>query len=513
MDMETSSRAKNSVLRIAIVFLLIIINLLWILTVFFWLESYFAVIHIVTLIAAFLLVVGICGKQENSAFKLPWIILILVSPVLGCTLYFFFGRKNATQKMAQRFAKLDGELLPLLQQEEAVMAALESQNQMVANQFRYLQRYAAFPVYRNTDLVFHPEATDAFEDLLQALSQAKEFIFMEYFIVQEAKSFARLKAVLADRVQHGVEVRFLYDDFGSGTYLDAKFTKRMKAIGVQCRVFNPMLPILDSFMNNRDHRKITVIDGKVGFTGGYNLADAYYNLVHPYGYWKDTGVKLTGDAVRSLTVMFLEIWNAVEKSDDSYEKYLPPLAYQAKEQGFVQPFADSPIDDEVVGENAYLNLIKSAKHTVYATTPYLIISDEMLRELCMAAQRGVDVRIVLPGISDHPFIHWLSRSYYPMLAKKGVRIFEYTPGYIHAKQILGDGETAIVGTVNLDFRSMYHHFEDGVLFYGYSAIAQVAEDFEKIFSVSQEVTEDYLTGRKANIGFFQRMFRLFTPLL
>jgi cardiolipin synthetase len=274
-----------------------------------------------------------------------------------------------------------------------------------------------------------------------------------------------------------------------------------------------MHPFLNIFMNNRDHRKITVIDGKVGFTGGYNLAEEYFNRTHPYGYWKDTGIMLTGDAVRNLTVMFLEMWNAVRKTDMDYDKYLPKVEYTAKEQGFVQPYADSPLDHETTGENVYMNLIKNAKHEIFFTTPYLIITDEMSRELRMAARRGVDVRIVTPGIPDKKMVYQMTRSYYSELARNGVRIYEYTPGFIHAKQCVCDGESATVGTINMDYRSLYLHFENGVLMYHYDAVAEIRKDFEDIFAASTEVTEKY-NGRKsvpARMG--RGVLRLFSPLV
>lgn len=504
---------KNSIGRLIFVVLAFMIQVSWFIALFAWLSSYSAALNLAFTVITLVVVLRIYGTQGNAAFKMPWIILILVMPLMGICLFLLFGHREATRKVRMRFEQIDPLVLEALQQEPEVLEALEQRDFGVANQCRYLYRYSKYPVYRNTDMVFYSEASDGFEAQLEELKKAEHFIFMEYFAIQEQEAFGRLKEVLAERAAHGVEVRMLYDDVGSIGFIDPGFIRRMEAVGVQCRMFNPVKPVMNIFMNNRDHRKITVIDNKVGFTGGYNLADEYFNITHPFGYWKDTGVKLTGDAVESLTAMFLEMWNAMKETDTQYERYLAKPVYTAKEDGFANPYADSPLDGEYVGENVYLNMIKYAKHYLYATTPYLIISDEMNRELCLAAQRGVDVRIVTPGIPDKKVVYKITRSYYNSLAKKGVRIYEYTPGFLHQKQVLCDGELATVGTVNFDYRSLYHHFEDGVLLYGYTCIEDIRKDFEDILDVSREVTEQYRTGRKAMLRIGQCILRLFAPLL
>ena len=263
-------------------------------------------------------------------------------------------------------------------------------------------------------------------------------------------------------------------------------------------------------MNNRDHRKITVIDGKVGFTGGYNLADEYFNVKHPYGHWKDTGIMLRGDAVRSLTVMFLEMWNAVKKMDRDYGKYTEISCPAKDAPGFVQPYADSPLDDERVGENVYLNLLKNAKKTCWITTPYLILDDEMMHELVLAAKRGVDVRIITPGIPDKKTVFRLTRSYYAQLIRGGVKIYQYTPGFIHAKQMLVDDEAAVVGTINLDYRSLYLHFENAVLFRSCPAVLDLKKDFEETFPLC---CEQISSGKMRRMGMLDSLLRLFAPLL
>ena len=513
MVTEGKGHAQNSIGRIVLVGLALLLQICWLYSLFFWLNKYSTLINFLFSIATLVLVLRIYGKHQNSAFKMPWIFLILAFPLLGLFLYLLFGHKNATKRTRRLFEKIDAKLLPQFGQDPAVMEALEQKDLSVANQCRYIYNYSHYPVYQNTDARFFADAADGFEAQLAALAKAERFIFMEYFIIDEGASFARLKEVLSDRVRHGVEVRMLYDDVGSIGSLNRSFIRRMEDIGVQCRVFNPVVPILNFFMNNRDHRKITVIDGTVGFTGGYNLADEYFNLTHPYGQWKDTGIMLEGEAVGALTAMFLEMWNAMKETDASFSEFFRKRPRSSAPDGFVQLYADCPLDGEPLGENVYINLIDNAERSLYVMTPYLIISDEMTRALTLAAKRGVDVRIITPGIPDKKLIYKITRSYYAGLVRGGVRIFEYTPGFVHAKQVLCDGEAAVVGTINFDYRSLYHHFENGALLYGYSAVGDIAADFENTFSVSREVTAEYREGRNAVLRITQCILRLAAPLL
>jgi cardiolipin synthase len=341
---------------------------------------------------------------------------------------------------------------------------------------------------------------------------------MEYHAIEDAISFERLKKVLIDKAKNGVEVRIFYDDLGSIFFLNKEFIKRMRDEGIQCRVFNPLKVIVNMFMNNRDHRKITVIDGKVGFTGGYNLADEYFNITHPYGYWKDTGVKLTGDAVKSLTASFLTMWNAIDHTDsqEAYDEYIDATdgTYNAASQEcYVQPYSDNPLGHDRIGEDVYLNILKNAKHYVYITTPYLIITDEMERELRLAVKRGVDVRIVTPGIPDKKMVYKITRSYYEPLCSAGVRIYEYTPGFCHAKQWVADDEVCVVGTINMDFRSLYLHFENAVFTYNRELAGKVKADMLDNFEISNEVTSDYAVDVIRPLKLGTCMLHMISPLL
>ena len=515
MKSERQTNIKSSTGRVVFVGISVLLQVAWVIGLFLWLNSYFAAISACTTVLALLMAVRIYSKPQNAAMKIPWIILILAAPVLGICLYLLCGRTGANRRMRRRFERVQKSLEGTLPQDPAVAKALEEQDLAVANQARYL-RSCGFPVYRNTDVEYYSTAEEGIAAQKAELQKAERFIFMEYHAIEDSVSFREIEAILVEKARQGVEVRLFYDDMGSIGFINPAFVRHMRAQGVQCRVFNPLMPVANVFMNNRDHRKITVIDGKVGFVGGYNLADEYFHITQPYGYWMDTGVKLTGDAVRSLTVTFLENWNAIrnrDKDDADFETYLPDVEYTARESGFVQPYADSPLDNEQVGENVYINVLRNARRYAYFVTPYLIITDEMNHAFAMAAKSGVDVRIITPGIPDKKVVYNVTRSYYAGLVKNGVRIYEYTPGFCHAKQCVSDDKVATCGTINLDFRSLYHHFENGVLMYDCEAVGKIKDQFDALFPQCREVTEEYRTGRSSFLRLRQLILRLFAPLM
>lgn len=528
---EQRTNVKNSAGRILLIGIGLAIQLSWVFLLLFRLTSYAAWIAQLMTLAALIVALAIYGRQTNSAIKLSWIMLIIAVPFVGLFLYAFYGREGATKGMRRRFDDLDARLRGSLPKDKSIYLKLKEDDVAAANMAHYIYENAGYPMYGNTSVTFYGDTRDALDAQVRDLQTAECFIFLEYHAIEHASAFNRILSVLREKAAAGVEVRIFYDDIGSFSFISPEFIKEMEADGIQCRVFNPITPLVNIFMNNRDHRKITVIDGRVGFTGGYNLAEEYFNITHPYGHWKDTGVRLEGEAVRSLTFMFLEMWNAVNASDIddvSYEKYLPlphsalpgeakeaaalPVPVPGADEGLVQPYADSPLDDEHVGENVYLNIVSMAKRYVYFTTPYLIITDEMNKVLRLAARRGVDVRIITPGIPDKKIVYKLTRSYYARLVSSGVRIFEYTPGFLHAKECVSDDQVATVGTINLDYRSLYLHFENGVFFYGGHIIEDVRQDFEDLFAVSREVTEDYRTQKKG-LHFGEYILRLLSPLL
>ena len=510
---EEKEQMKNDFGRAFLVILSVLLQILWFIGMGLRVVQYYRILNGVLIVVSWLLALHVYGRYMNSAYKLSWIILLLFFPVLGISMYLMFGSQLSHIWIRHHMKNHPVTSHTYLPKNQEELEQLHQKDIAIANQTRYIQRTMGYPVYQNTDVVFHADTAPALEDMKAELRKAKSFIFMEYHAIEDSTAWAGIEEILAEKAAAGVDVRVLYDDVGSIFFVSKPFTKRLQSKGIQCRVFNPISPLVNTFMNNRDHRKITVVDGVVGFTGGYNLADRYFNIDSPYGYWKDTGVKITGEAVQSLTAIFLEMWSPIQKEQEDESKFFPKVLYQAEDDGYVQPYSDTPLDYEKVGENVYLNLIKNAKRYVYITTPYLIIDDEMHSELTLAAQRGVDVRIITPGIPDKKLVYRVTRSYYARLISCGVRIYEYTPGFLHAKQFVCDDEVAVVGTINLDFRSLYLHFENGCWFYHCKAVHDVTQDFEAMFQESEEVTGKYQGKRSLTLRTGECLLRLLSPLM
>lgn len=514
---EKKASIKNSLSRLFFVVVAIIAQLYLLYLVFVRLEEDYQWIEYVARGIALLLCIALFSMNKTPSMKMPWFILLLTFPVAGTLIYLIVGLNGSTRKMRLRFEQIDRVLFRFLPQEDHVLSKMEAMDLSVANQARYISKHGPFPVYSDSDIQFFPNAADALEEQKKELRKAEKFIFMEYHAIENLESFREIKEILAKKAQEGLDVRIFYDDMGSITFINYEFIREMRSLGIQCRVFNPVIPLVNLFLNNRDHRKITVIDGKVGFTGGYNLANEYFNITHPYGYWKDTGVKITGNAVRNLTALFLEMWNAIhadDRDDVSFMKFFPLSDEEQREPGtFVQPYGDSPLDSEHVGENVYLNIISAAEKYVWICTPYLIITDEMNRVMGLAAERGVDIRIMTPGIPDKRTIYRITRSHYQRLVVDGVRIFEYSPGFCHAKQVVCDDKVALCGTINFDFRSLYHHFENGVLFANCQAVQDMKLDFEHCFPLCREVTEQYRKPQNLFQRGWNNVLRLFSSLL
>ncbi|MDO5545486.1 MAG: cardiolipin synthase [Eubacteriales bacterium] len=510
--MKERKPSGNSILRIVFVAVSFLLQIAWLLTLTIKLNAYSTALSLMTTILSLLVVLRLNSKYTNTAMKMPWIMLILVLPVMGLSMYLLveiLGDPGVGKRLRSVRADMKDEIPAGA---DATVRKMEEIDLPAANQARYLWNCVRWPVYENTDVRFFAEAKYAFEAMKADLEKAEKFIFMEYFIVEDSSCFREIEDILTRKQAQGVEVRFLYDDIGSVGKVNMFFARRLNEEGIACRPFNPALPLLNIFLNHRDHRKITVIDGKVGFTGGYNLAEEYFDRKHPYGQWKDTGLRLEGEAVRSLTAAFLELWGVQQSQREDYRKYLD-IVHSVPASGFVQPFADDPLGQERAAEEVYLNLTSQSNKTLYFMTPYLIITDEMHRALCLAAKRGVDVRIITPGIPDKKLIYAVTRSYYAGLVAHGVRIYEYTPGFCHAKQCICDGRIATVGTSNLDYRSLYHHFENNVVLYGCDAVQDIAADFENTFPQCREVTEQYRAGRGAMLRTWQYILRLFAPLM
>jgi cardiolipin synthase len=458
-----------------------------------------------THLIAVLAVLKLYSKPTNGAYKLPWIMLMMALPVMGLSLYLLTRLAVSPRSVHRRLQSMKQKNAPFLENAE-IPRVLAPEEENLA---KYLRKYEGNPAWDETDAKYYGETLDALADMKKDLEAAETFIFMEYFILEDGEAFRQLREILERKAAQGVEVRLMYDDLGSIGTTSWRYAAELNKAGIRCRSFNPALPFLNLFLNNRDHRKITVIDGKVGYTGGYNLADEYFHYTKPYGHWKDTGIRLEGRAVRNLTATFLELWNLNSRTEEDVSAYLR-IDHRVAASGAVQPFGDSPLDGERSAENMYLNIINQAKHYVWFMTPYLIITDEMRRSLELAAKRGVDVRLITPGVPDKKAVWAVTRSYYGPLVAEGVRIFEYAPGFCHGKMCVSDGVIASIGTSNLDYRSLYLHFENNVVLYRCDAVNQMEADFKEMFPICREMTEEY---RSMTLRIWQCILRLFAPLL
>lgn len=503
---------RKGIVKIIILCLLVALQIWWLVSGLLLLKSRFPWVGTLFEVLTWVMIAFICMRNIEPEFKLFYVIIVAAFPVAGVLLYWLGGRRDATKKARRRYTRTDQIYGRQLPQDPSVLQQLSQEDPDAAGNAYYLAHYAFAPVYTGMNCRYFASASEALKAQEQDIASAEHYIFMEYLAIQDAECFRTMKETLIRKAREGVTVRIIYDDAGSVFSLDKSFRRQMESYGIKCQVFNPMKPLLNIFINNRDHRKITVVDGKIGYCGGYNIANQYFNLTHPYGLWKDAGVRLEGPAVRSMTLEFLSMWDAITGTQAPEKEYLPepdPLPDTKKMPGYVQPFSDNPLDDEYVSKTMYLNLMKKARSTLWICTPYLVITKEIQDALTSAAKNHVDVRIVTPGIPDKIFVNNITKSYYARLLASGVRIFEYTPGFSHAKIVSADNRTAFVGSVNLDYRSLYHHFENGVMFYDSPVTDDVTADLMALFSQSREITLEQ--ARKVNpflrlIRFILRMF-------
>lgn len=494
-----------------ILFLLIQVGILF--GVIRWLGDYLIYAYGLALIITSFAVIYILNARENASFKMAWIIPVLVFPVFGVLFFLFMHVQLRTRILKLRLKMTRKMAAPCLTQNAAVTDRLAKDD---PSQFRlagYMNRWAGFPVYENTSVCHFPLGEDKFEALKRELRAAKEFIFMEYFIIERGTMWNQILEILEQKVKEGVEVRVMYDGMCSLILLPYGYPKELEKKGIRCKMFSPIKPTLSTYQNNRDHRKIVVIDGRTAFTGGVNLADEYINAKVRFGHWKDTAVMIKGDAVTSFTMMFLQMWNVTEKEQDDYRAFLrEPLPVEGGE-GYVLPFGDSPMDNEQVGEQLYLDILNQAEDYVHIMTPYLILDDEMENALCFAAKRGVDVTLIMPHIPDKLYAYLLARTYYPELIEAGVKVYEYTPGFVHAKEFISDDSKAVVGTINLDFRSLYLHFECAAYIYKNPVVLEIERDFQATITKCKPVTLEECRRYPFLKRAAGRALRLFAPLM
>ena len=498
--------------RLTLTMLLLAIQAFWLFSLFFWLADYAKGFNIAGLILSVLMCLALI-RQDSTApeFKISWMILFMVMPVQGGLLYLLWGNKRPARILRRKLERAEAALAPLRQADPFAQQKLERLNPRAARTARYLRDYAPAPVYDGTAATYYPSGEAMFAAMLPALESAEHSIYIESFIIGEGEMWGQIHEILRRKAAAGLDVRVIYDDAGCLTLLPHNYVEVLQREGIRAFSFNRFVPLLNLVMNNRDHRKIMVIDGRIAFTGGVNLADEYINRIARFGYWKDSGVRLEGPAAAGFANIFLSFWRGhfPDEGLDAAES-LPPAPPQPTDC-LVQPFADSPIDRESVAKNVYLELISQAQNRLYLCTPYLILDDDMQTALRLAAKRGVDVRIYVPGIPDKKTIYQLTRSYFLHLLQAGVKIYTFNPGFLHAKTWLCDDTVASVGTVNLDYRSLYLHFECGTLLYGGKVLQDIAADFTALERHCRAVKpEDCRTGFVGTM--FSAVLRLVAPL-
>ena len=483
--------------RTTVIILLLALQVLLLFVGFWKLNG--SIVYGVSSLLGLAVTLTIVNKSENPAIKITWIVLIMLAPVFAVPFYFFVSmewghrlaraRLEDIQRMSAAYIRPDPEGMDSLREEDPQMAGLAA----------YMERNGQQLCYHNSKAKYLPIGEAFFEEVLRQLERAERFIFLEYFIVEEGYMWGRILRVLERKVKAGVEVRVLYDGTCAVGKLPYQYPKKLEELGIRCKMYAPLRPFVSTHYNNRDHRKILVVDGRVAFTGGINLADEYINKRVLHGHWKDTAVMLTGGAVRNFTLMFLQMWSVSEYPYEDFSPYLD-ASRPVEAPGWVLPYCSSPFHTEKVGEMAYISILNQASDYVHITTPYLIIDHELSTALTFAAKRGVDVKLILPAVPDKKTVFALTHTYYRELLEGGVEIYEYTPGFIHAKMFVSDDSIAVVGSINLDYRSLYLHFECAAMLYRCPAVADVEKDFqetlEKCHAVTlEECRRDKLTRR------------------
>ena len=508
-------QAKPNFIRVVIMIVCVIIEAFLLLIVVRFFSEQAAWIEGVLRLLSIIIVLTIIRRSEHLSSDMLWIILIMFFPVPGTAAYLLLGADLIISRTFRNIVKETERARDYYFQDIQVLKELEQAAPMKKGQFHYISQSTGFPFYRNTGFDYYRTGEEGFPFMLEEMEKAQRFIFLEYFIIEPGEMWYRMLQILQKKAREGVECRVLYDDMGSFGTLPASYAKELEKQGIKSVPFNRITPVLGTIMNHRDHRKILVIDGKVAFSGGINLADEYINRFERFGYWKDNLIRIKGEAVWSYTVLFLTTWNALRHEDNNYMVFKADSAQNdgtSAFDGYIAAYGDTPLDDEITSQNIYMNILNQAVRYCYIITPYLIIDNELTNALLLTAKRGVDVRILTPGIPDKRMIWMITRSYYEPLMNGGVKIYEYTPGFVHGKVFIADDDIATVGTINLDYRSLYLHFENGTYLYGSEKVLDIRNDYLDALKVSKRIEKkDIKNGIFIEILIY--FMRLFTPLL
>ena len=458
--------------------------------------------------------VYLLNQDMNNSVRIPWLVVTALAPVLGVLLFCYTKEDVGHRMLKKRLLELEGQTRSQLPQNKKTGKALDADCPGAASLAQYLRgRGGGFPVYENTQVTYFPSGEAKFAALLPQLESATQYIFLEYFIIDEGLMWGRILEILARKAAQGVDVRVMYDGTCEFSTLPRDYPRRLEALGIRCKVFAPVTPFVSTHYNYRDHRKILVVDGRVGFTGGVNLADEYINHVEKYGRWKDAAVMLEGEGVRTMTALFLQMWSI--QREPEFAQFLTRPIPETQANGFVIPYGDCPLDGERVGEMVYIDLLNRARHSVHIITPYLILDGELETALRFAAERGVDVHLILPGKPDKWFAYALAKTHYLPLLSSGVKISEWVPGFTHAKVMIMDGQEAVVGTINLDYRSLYHHFENAVWMRGVDCLPRIEADFQDTLAQCRTVepTRQSVWQGKKLLHLVGMMLKFIAPLI
>ena len=499
--------------RFGLILLLLLLQIFRLFGIVRWFEAFLPHIWSVALLFSFGMVIYLLNCRLNPTAKITWLIVIMTLSVFGLLLFVYTRSDIGHRALKMRMHQIITDTKTRIPQQPDVMKRLEKENPGVAALARYMQRSGCHPVYDRTAVTFFPSGEEKFEEMLRQLRAAEHFIFLEYFIIDEGLMWGRILEVLAQKAAAGLDVRVMYDGACEFALLPHDYPARLLALGIRCKMFAPLTPFISTHYNYRDHRKILVIDGHTAFNGGVNLADEYINEKKKFGHWKDTAVMLKGEAVRSFTLMFLQMWQVNEREDDTVRFLSRPAIPRPEAKGYVIPYGDCPLDDDRLGERVYMDMLNRAQTFVHIMTPYLILDGEMETALKYAAERGVEVVLILPGIPDKKVPYALAKTHYPSLLESGVKLYEYTPGFVHAKIFISDRREAVVGTINLDYRSLYHHFECATYQYRTDCIPAMEADFAATLAKCRRVTEESVRREKLSVKLTGQLVKAFAPLL
>lgn len=499
--------------------IMLLIQIAAFVSMFIWISDYsHALWGFTTLFSALLIIIEV-NRDSEPTFKMTWIMLIAIIPVFGGLLYLFMNIRTVAWNINDDYRRIQSMNRKYLDRDEELEKQLAAMDKRESSFVEYLQRYGGSPAYNETAVQYYPIGERMYEDMKRELLKAEKFIFMEFFIINtSSRMWAETLEILRAKARQGVEVRLLFDAMGCVGTMPRHYDEYLRRLGIKCRIFSPIMPLISTHQNNRDHRKILVVDGECAFSGGINIADEYINAKVRFGHWKDTGFMLRGKGVAGFTAMFLDMWNVNAESIEDGGAYIEACMQEDREhetdpEGFVVPFCDTPFDDEYVGKRAYLHNLENASDYVYIMTPYLVLDNEMYESMKYAAQRGVDVKIIMPHIPDKPYAFYLARTYYKKLLKAGIEIYEYTPGFVHAKMSVSDGCRAIVGTINHDYRSLYLHYECAAYMMNVPAILEIERDFKDTLAKSQQITTETIKHFNLLTKLVGHITRLVAPLL